>query len=78
MIINDRYQNIALFLAEKPLPPPTFQSQTLPSGGLKLPPFPPRKQPRPLGHGIPLSYMTEEQANELKGHIFAQLEEFDS
>ncbi|GLB35422.1 putative PPP4R2 [Lyophyllum shimeji] len=74
-------ENIAAFLADKsrPPPPPTFQPQTTASGGLKLPPFPPRKQQRAMhSTPIPVSYMTEEQANEMKGFIFAQLDEFDS
>ncbi|KAG6868279.1 hypothetical protein C0993_005564 [Termitomyces sp. T159_Od127] len=75
-------ENVTAFLKEKsspPPPPPPFQPLTLVSGGLKLPPFPPRKQQRaPHMTPIPVSYMTEAQANELKGYIFAQLDEFDT
>ncbi|RDB24136.1 Serine/threonine-protein phosphatase 4 regulatory subunit 2 [Hypsizygus marmoreus] len=72
-------ENVAMFLADKYRPsPPTFQPLTLASGGLKLPPFPTRKEPRPHMNEVPVSYMTEEQANELKGYIFAQLDEFES
>ncbi|KAG5647200.1 hypothetical protein DXG03_001159 [Asterophora parasitica] len=70
-----------MFLAQKSQPPrpPTFQPLAQDSGGLKLPPFPPRKQQRaPHMTPIPVSYMNQEQANELKGYIFAQLDEFDS
>ncbi|KAF8061592.1 PPP4R2-domain-containing protein [Lyophyllum atratum] len=72
-------ENTVAFLADKspPPPPPTFQPLTLVSGGLKLPPFPPRKQQR-AANPIPVSYMSEEQANELKGFIFAQLDDFES
>ncbi|KAG6874055.1 hypothetical protein C0995_006912 [Termitomyces sp. Mi166 len=74
-------ENVAAFLKKKsspPAPPPTFQPLTLVSGGLKLPPFPPRKQQRaPHMSPIPVNYMTEDQANELKGYVFAQLDEFD-
>ncbi|KAF5386622.1 hypothetical protein D9615_001891 [Tricholomella constricta] len=74
-------ENTAVFLAEKSQPPqpPTFQPLTSESGGLKLPPFPPRKQQRaPHMTPIPISYMNKNQANELRGYIFAQLDEFDS
>ncbi|KAG5354240.1 Serine/threonine-protein phosphatase 4 regulatory subunit 2 [Termitomyces sp. T112] len=75
-------ENVAAFLKEKsspPPPPPTFQPLTLVSGGLKLPPFPPRKQQRaPHISPIPVNYMTENQANELKEYIFAQLDDFDT
>ncbi|KAG5639520.1 hypothetical protein H0H81_000665 [Sphagnurus paluster] len=74
-------ENTTAFLSDKaqPPPPPAFQPLTLVSGGLRLPPFPPRKQQRaPHMTPIPVSYMNEEQANELKGYIFAQLDTFDS
>ncbi|KAG6865030.1 hypothetical protein C0991_005576 [Blastosporella zonata] len=73
-------QNVTAFLAKKaPPPPPPFQPLTLISGRLKLPPFPPQKQQRaPHMIPIPVNYMTEDQANELKGYIFAQLDDFDT
>jgi serine/threonine-protein phosphatase 4 regulatory subunit 2 len=47
------------------------------SGGLKLPPFPPRKPTQMHINETPVSYMTEEQASEMKEFIFAQLNEFE-
>ncbi|KAJ7285705.1 PPP4R2-domain-containing protein [Mycena rebaudengoi] len=69
-------QNIALFLSGPGRPPPPPQFQPLPSatGGLKLAPFPPRKAVLPT----PISYMNEEQANELRDAIFTLLDQFDS
>jgi serine/threonine-protein phosphatase 4 regulatory subunit 2 len=66
-----------MFLAENPLPapPPALEPLTTASGGLKLPPFPPRKLHT---NATPVSYMTKEQANEMKDFIFAQLGEFES
>ncbi|KAG6845728.1 hypothetical protein H0H87_004994 [Tephrocybe sp. NHM501043] len=62
-----------------PPPPPSFQPLTSDSGGLKLPPFSPQKQQRaPHMLPIPVNYMSEEQTNELKGYIFAQLDDFDA
>lgn len=72
-------QNIPLFFATTfpPDPPAHYPPLTLPSGGLKMPPFPPRKLIQMHINEIPVSYMTSEQANEMKGHIFTQLDEFD-
>lgn len=63
-----------------PLPiPPPFSPRALPSGGLKLAPFGPRpnrgdgqKFPEP-----PKLILTQEEANEYKESIYAQLNEFD-
>jgi len=73
-------QNIALFLADnsQPTPPPTFQPLSLALGGLKLPPFPPRKPTQMYTNETPVSYMTEAQANEMKEFIFTQLDGFES
>jgi len=50
---------------------------SLASGGLRLPPFPPRKRDESNPNEAPKSFMTEQEANELKGFIFAQLHEFE-
>jgi len=67
--------------------PRSFSPQPLPSGGLKLPPFPPRVRDEPTlieANVIessfieaPISYMNEQQADEMKQVIFAQLHEFE-
>lgn len=49
----------------------------LASGGLRLPPFPARKRDETNPNEAPKSFMTDQEANELKGFIFAQLHEFD-
>jgi serine/threonine-protein phosphatase 4 regulatory subunit 2 len=49
----------------------------LASGGLRLPPFPPRKSDELNQNEAPKNFMTESEANELKGFIFAQLHEFE-
>lgn len=69
-----------MFLSEKSQPPPTptYQPLTLVSGGLRLPPFPPRKLNQMHLNETPVSYMTTEQANEMKEFIYTQLDEFDS
>ncbi|KAJ6630629.1 PPP4R2-domain-containing protein, partial [Mycena sp. CBHHK59/15] len=68
--------NIELFLSGpgRPPPPAQFQPITSPSGGLKLPPFPPRKAVVPT----PVSYMNAEEAADMKGAIFELLDQFDS
>lgn len=68
-------QNISLFLAttQKPQPPAPYLPITTLAGGLKLPPFLPRK----IQNDVPLSYMNEEEANALKDAIFVQLDQFD-
>ena len=42
-----------------------------------MPPFPPRKRDESNPNEAPKSFMTEQEANELKGFIFAQLHEFE-
>jgi len=42
-----------------------------------LPPFPPRKRDESNQNEAPKNFMTEQEANELKGFIFAQLHEFE-
>ncbi|KAF9009400.1 PPP4R2-domain-containing protein [Cyathus striatus] len=71
--------NISLFLASsvRPKTPEPFEPVQFPSGGLKLPPFPPRKLNVMHSGDTPLTYLSEEQANELKKYIFEQLDEFD-
>ena len=48
------------------------------SGGLKLPPFPPRKSNQMHINETPVGYMTAQQASEMKEFIFAQINEFES
>ncbi|KAF8232321.1 PPP4R2-domain-containing protein [Tricholoma matsutake] len=73
-------QNITMFFAENSprMPPHTFEPLSTPSGGLKLPPFPPCKPNQIQINETPVSYMTEEQASEMKEFIYAQLDEFES
>ncbi|KAL1748067.1 hypothetical protein HDZ31DRAFT_60601 [Schizophyllum fasciatum] len=72
-------KNVALFLEEcKPQPPPPpFPPQSLPAGGLRLAPFPPRK-PNQIPHAPepPVNFMSAEQAADLQSAIFAQLDQF--
>ncbi|KAJ7273575.1 PPP4R2-domain-containing protein [Mycena haematopus] len=69
-------QNIELFLSGpgRPAPPAHFQPLPSASGGLKLPPFPPRKSLVPA----PVNYMTVEESTEMKDSVFALLDQFDS
>lgn len=55
-----------------------FQPQSMGSGGLKLPPFPPRQLNQLTTNDPPVSYMTEEQVSQMKKYIFGQLDEFDA
>ncbi|KAF4608350.1 hypothetical protein EYR40_000694 [Pleurotus pulmonarius] len=77
-------KNIALFLTDGSLnqSPPTprpFSPITLESGGLKLPPFPPRKtSPNGTAVAAPVNYMNNAQVDEMKEYIFAQLHTFDT
>ncbi|ESK96892.1 methionine aminopeptidase 1 (1) [Moniliophthora roreri MCA 2997] len=73
-------KNIALFLQDPnpPPPPPAFIPTTLASGGLKLPPFPPRHQTGLTSFEPPVNYMNEAQAAQMKQYIYDQLDEFDS
>jgi len=74
-------KNTSLLLQE------TEESQVVPlrntspiplaSGGLRLPSFPARKRDEMNPNEAPKSFMTEQEASELKGFIFAQLHEFD-
>jgi serine/threonine-protein phosphatase 4 regulatory subunit 2 len=73
-------KNVSMFLSEAEQPPPTprpFSPQPLASGGLKLPPFPPRKRNETNVNESPISYMNEEQATEMKNFVFALLHGFD-
>lgn len=60
-----------------PPPPRPFSPHSLPNGGLRLPPFPPRKRSAMNATEAPVSYMSEQEANELKDSIFLQLHEFE-
>lgn len=73
------HQNISLFLAttqKPPLPAPYTPINTT-LGGLKLPPFLPRSVGHAHSNDAPISYMTEEEANEMKENVFAQLDQFE-
>jgi serine/threonine-protein phosphatase 4 regulatory subunit 2 len=75
-------QNVAMFMVEAGQSPPTprpFSPQSLASGGLKLPPFPPRKRNEAIVNELeaPINYMNEEQATEMKNYIFSLLHGFD-
>lgn len=78
IIVHILLQKTSLFLqnGEGP-PPPSLSPIALASGGLKLPPFPSRKREETNPNEGPKSYMTEDEANELKGFIFEQLHEFE-
>ncbi|KAJ7083838.1 PPP4R2-domain-containing protein [Mycena crocata] len=69
-------QNTDLFLSGpgRPLAPAHFQPVPSATGGLKLPPFPPRKSSVPA----PINYMTADEAAEMKDAVFALLDQFDS
>ncbi|KAF8162940.1 PPP4R2-domain-containing protein [Crassisporium funariophilum] len=72
-------KNISLFLSttQKPPMPAPYLPITTPVGGLKLPPFLPRKLSQMHMNDVPVSYMNESEANIMKEHIFTQLNEFD-
>ncbi|KAF4614996.1 hypothetical protein D9613_003208 [Agrocybe pediades] len=70
--------NISLFLTttKKPPPPQPQPQMTTLTGGLKLPPFPPRL----MTHNAiiaPTSYMDQEEADSMKGDIFVLLDQFE-
>ncbi|KAJ7063169.1 PPP4R2-domain-containing protein [Mycena amicta] len=69
-------QNIDLFLStpDRPPLPPSFQPLATASGGLKLPPFPPHRTILP----VPPSYMTAQEAADMKAELFTLLDQFDS
>jgi len=75
----DDFQNTTLFLTttQKPAAPAPYLPSTTANGGLKLPPFLPRKLNLIHVSDPPVSFMTEEEANELKAHIFTQLDQFE-
>ncbi|PPQ70278.1 hypothetical protein CVT24_000841 [Panaeolus cyanescens] len=72
-------KNITLFLTttQKPPTPSPYLAVNTDDGGLKLPPFPPRKPGQHRGRDSPATYMTEEEANTLKDAIFQQLDSFE-
>jgi len=57
--------------------PAPYLPATTAAGGLRLPPFMPKRNSLLTGTEMPVSYMTLEQANQLKDRIFAQLDQFD-
>nr|GAT44026.1 predicted protein [Mycena chlorophos] len=69
-------QNIQLFFStpDRPPLPPTFQPLATASGGLKLAPFPSR---RPILH-VPTSYMTVQEAADMREVVFELLDQFDA
>lgn len=74
-------QNISLFLsqANDALPAPVLLTSPRPlqSGGLKLPPFPPRPRDINNPNEAPKSILTIDEAKEFKEVIFQQMDEFD-
>jgi serine/threonine-protein phosphatase 4 regulatory subunit 2 len=73
------HQNITSYLSDPPpdLSPRISSEQPTTGGGLKRPPFSPRKRDELNNYEAPVSYMNKEQANQLKGFIFKQLHQFD-
>ncbi|KAH7914957.1 PPP4R2-domain-containing protein [Hygrophoropsis aurantiaca] len=76
-------KNITLFLAVAPEAKNAEESwQTYPpgalaGGGLRLPPFPPRKRNEHNPTEPPKVHMNQDEANEMKEFIFKQLHEFE-
>jgi serine/threonine-protein phosphatase 4 regulatory subunit 2 len=73
-------QNVSMFLAEtrqSHSTPSSFSPQPLASGGLKLPPFPPRKLNEANVNELLVNYMNKEQATAMKNHIFSLLHGFE-
>jgi serine/threonine-protein phosphatase 4 regulatory subunit 2 len=57
--------------------PSAVSEQSTADGGLKRPPFPPRKRDELNNYEAPISFMNREQADQLKSFIFKQLHQFD-
>ncbi|KAF8911074.1 PPP4R2-domain-containing protein [Gymnopilus junonius] len=72
----DQNRKGGLTVLPPPLPAPYTQINT-PAGGLKLPPFLPRKVSQIGGVEVLKSYMNEEEAKTMKENIFAQLDQFE-
>ncbi|KAK2460588.1 hypothetical protein APHAL10511_007058 [Amanita phalloides] len=72
-------KNISGYLLETKPPEYPHRSEPvqLPGGGLKLPPFLPRKSSVMYLNETPVSYMNEQQAKDFKQRIFDQLHEFE-
>lgn len=72
-------QNISLYLSQsnESLPPPFLPvgPRQLPSGGLKLPPFPSR--PRDGHNEVPKTVLTKAEADSMKELIFGQLDDLE-
>ncbi|KAJ3523327.1 hypothetical protein NMY22_g11487 [Coprinellus aureogranulatus] len=60
-----------------PPAPPPFNGTASTQGGLKLPPFPPKKLSQLHMYDPPLSYMNEEQVKDALQAVFDQLDSFD-
>jgi len=75
--INQNTQLMLQKFEETQIPTRPSSPTPLASGGLRLPPFSPRKRDGLNLNEAPKSYMNEHEANELKGFIFAQLHEFE-
>ncbi|KAF7295048.1 hypothetical protein MIND_01043000 [Mycena indigotica] len=75
--IKDRtQQNIELYFSnpDRPPLPPSFQPIATATGGLKIAPFPPRRTILP----VPTSYMTVQEAADMKMVVFELLDQFES
>lgn len=63
---------------DRPSRPAPFPPINVPSGGLKLAPFPPRQFNHLVMTEPPVVYMDEKQAQEIRDAIFALLDDFQS
>ncbi|KAF6764842.1 PPP4R2-domain-containing protein [Ephemerocybe angulata] len=70
-------QNVSQYNLTPPPPPPPFNATPSTHGGLRLPPFPPKKLSQLHMYDPPLSYMNEEQVKDALQAVFDQLESFD-
>ncbi|KAI0093872.1 PPP4R2-domain-containing protein [Irpex rosettiformis] len=72
-------KNIALYLSQSNDAVPTLvmlsPPRQLPSGGLKLPPFPSR--PRDINNEVPKTILTQAEADNMREEIFGQLDELE-
>lgn len=60
-----------------PPTPPPFNATASTQGGLRLPPFPPKKLSQLHMYDPPLNYMNEEQVKDALQAVFEQLDSFD-
>ncbi|TFY81707.1 hypothetical protein EWM64_g2308 [Hericium alpestre] len=74
-------QNVSSFLADqeklKSAHPPPFNPEPSTTGGLKIPPFPPRERNDENPNEAPKVFLSEEEAKEIKESLFAQLDNLD-